>query len=294
MVPVTRRRGAALLELVVALPLLLLVSALAVQGFVAQLQVVTAQESRLRNVRELEHAALALAADLRPLAAADVEGWSDTTVVALVPVLRGYICGTPAPHLIDVAIGDAGSAARAVVLANPRDGDRYSLSGPDTLVIGLVSTQLDAGTQHGLIRAADAVASACVDAPTRGTGAPWRLTLAAPLAATPTLGTFITVSRRTEWRAYRASDARYYLGRREWTGVGWSTIQPVAGPLLPPSRGGFVLRVLRADGSSATSAPTEARQVEIGMRAPRTGVRGSASLRPDSLRVRLALRGGAP
>jgi hypothetical protein len=289
----TRRRGAALLELVVALPLLLLVAALAVQGFVAQLQVVTAQETRLRNVRELEHAALALAADLRPIAAADLEAWSDTAVVAAVPVLRGFICGTPASHLIDVAIGDSASATRAVALADPRNGDVYSITDTDSAVAGIPSAQLDTRALGGALVAADVVASACVDSPIRGTGSPWRLTLAAPLATPPVLGTPISVGRRTEWRAYRASDARYYLGRRDWTGGGWSTMQPVAGPLLAPARGGLVLRVLRADGSSASGAPSEARQVELELRAPRTGARGRDSMAFDSLRVRLALRGGA-
>jgi len=284
----TRRRGVALLELVVALPLLLLVAALAVQGFVSQLRVVTRQDARLANLRELEHAALALAADLRPLAASDLESWSDTTISARVPVLVGYVCGTPAPHLVDVALGVPGSAARAVVLADPRRGDVLAWTGADSAVAGLAPVALDAPPHRGVLDAAHAVASACPASPIRGTSAPWRLTLAAPPATLPSPGTPVSLARRTEWRLYRSGDAAHYLGRRDWNGTSWSTIQPVAGPLHAPGQGGLVLRVLHADGRSASGAPGDARQLDIILRAPRGRTATS-----DSLRLRLALRGGA-
>lgn len=292
MVPVRRRRGTALLELVVALPLLLLVAALAVQGFVAQLRVVTTQEARLANVRELEHAALALAADLRALGAADLESWSDTALVAQVPVLVGYVCGTPAPNVIDVAVGAPGSAARAAAFADPRSRDVLIWFGVDTTVAGDAPAALDAQRDEGVITAVSGVAASCSDSPIRGSAAPWRLTLATPPGRLPMAGAPVTVARRTEWRVYRASDAAYYLGRRDWNGTAWSTIQPVAGPLHAPAQRGMVLRVLRADGSSAAGAPAEARRVDLLLRAPRARALHESAA-SDSLRLRLALRGGA-
>lgn len=285
MVPVSRRRGASLLEVVVALPLLLLVAALAVQGFVTQLRLVTVQETRLANVRELEHAVLALAADLRPLSAFDLVSWSDSAVVAHVPILTGYVCGTPAPHVVDVAIGDVGAAARAVVRTDPRAGDMLGWAGLDSAVVGLHVAALDAEPRRGALGAAAAAASACTDSPIRGAASPWRLSLVAAPVTLPLVGSPVTLTRRTEWRSYRASDAAYYLGRREWNGVAWSTLQPVAGPLHAPVHGGMVLRMLRADGGNASVALGDARQLDLVLRAPR-----GAAL-SDSLRVRLALLG---
>jgi len=284
-VPVRRRRGASLLEVVVALPLLLLVAALAVQGFVTQLRVVTLQEARLANVRELEHAALALAADLRPLAAWDLASWSDSAIVADVPVLTGYVCGTPAPHIVDVAFGEMGAAARAVLIAEPRAGDALGWAGLDTAVVGRAPAALDSARRRRTLGTATPSAAACADSPIRGVGAPWRLTLAVASVTLPQVGTPVAVMRRTEWRSYRASDAAHYLGRREWNGVAWSTLQPVAGPLAATAHGGMVLRLLRADGADANAALGDARRIDLLLRARR----GDASV--DSLRVQLALRG---
>lgn len=281
----TRRAGTTLLEVVVALPLLFLVAALAVQGFVMQLRVVTHQEARLANVRELEHAALALGADLRPLAAQDLESWSDSAVVAYVPVLSGYVCATPAPHIVDIAVGDAGSAARAIVLADPRAGDVLAWAGIDSAVVGRALAELDNAPQRSPLAAAASAGSACADSPIRGAASPWRLSLAAAPPTLPLVGSPVTLTRRTEWRSYRASDASYYLGRREWNGAVWSTIQPVAGPLHAPAHGGMALRMLRADGGNATEALGDARQVDLVLRAPR------GLTMTDSLRVRLALLG---
>lgn len=285
MVSVRRRRGSSLLELMVALPLLLLLAALAVQGFVTQLRLVTRHEARLANVQELEHAVLALAADIRPLSARDVESWSDSAVVAHVPVLTGYVCGTPAPHLIDVAMGATGSAARTVTLADPRAGDVLGWGGLDSAIVGVESAVLDTAHHRGALASASRSASACADSPIRGTASPWRLALAVAPATLPQRGAPVTVARRTEWRSYRASDALHYLGRREWNGVAWSTIQPVAGPLQEPARAGMTLQMLRADGGVASATLGDARQLDLILRARR----GSTII--DSLHVRLPLHG---
>lgn len=280
-----RRRGATLLDVLVALPLLLLLGALAVQGFVTQLRLVTVQEARLANVRELEHAALALAADLRPLSAWDLESWSDSAITATVPVLTGYVCGAPAPQVIDVAVGNPDAAARAVVLADVRAGDVFGWAGVDSVMVGSEPVALDSARRQFTIDAVASAAAACADSPIRGAAAPWRLTLSAAPAAVPLAGTPITIARRTEWKSYRAVDGAHYLGRRDWNGVAWSTVQPVAGPLQAPALGGMVLQLLRTNGTHATAALGDARQVDLVLRAPR------GSTGTDSLRVRLALRG---
>jgi type II secretory pathway pseudopilin PulG len=290
MVPMRAHRGAALLELVVAIPLVLLVGALAVQLFTAQLRVAGVQESRLAVARELEHAALALAADLRPLAARDLDAWSDSGVVAHVPVLVGYACGAPAGDVVDVAVGDSGRASRAMMIAEPSVGDQLAWSAPDTAVQGLDASILDSSLSLAVVGGVERAAAACVGSPLRGSASPWRLRLAASPVLPPEPASLVVVRRRVEWRVYRASDGAHYLGRRDWNGSAWTTVQPVAGPLHAPATGGFVLRVLRADGTPASPARADARMLVVTLRAPRRAA--AAIARDDSLVVRLSLRGG--
>ncbi len=284
------RRGTTVLEAVVAMPLVLLVGALAVQLFVAQLRVAGRQESRLAVSRELEHAALALAADVRPLAARDLESWSDSGLVMLAPVLVGYVCGTPAADVIDVVAGARGEAPRAILFAEPRAGDRLAWSMPDTSVQGLAPRLLDEAALDAELMTVERSAAGCVGSPLRGSTAPWRLRLATAAALLPDEAGAVRLRRRTEWRLYRAGDGAHYLGRRDWNGAAWSTIQPVAGPLHAFGDGGLRVRVLRADGTPASALAGDAHLVELTLRAPRVGPTGAPM--SDSLFARLALRGG--
>jgi hypothetical protein len=298
--PARRRRGAeprtgsALLELLVAMPLGLLLAALATQLFITQLQATRRVGSQLRNSRELEQAAVVLASALRGASATDVESWSDTNLVMHVAVLSGVLCGTPAPAVVDV-VGERGQhPARSLLLDTPQRGDRVQAAASDSTLAGGEPAALDSAPQFAELAALTHAASACVDSPLRlATGAqPWRLALATALAAAPDPGSLVVVTRRTEWRSYRAADGLTYLGQREWDGVRWSTTQPVIGPLLANAAAGFQLRVLGASGAHAVSA-SEARVVEFSFRAPRMGTRVVGASPYDSLITRVALRGGA-
>ena len=76
-----------------------------------------------------------------------------------------------------------------------------------------------------------------------------------PPAATPSPGTPIRVTRPLRYSLYRASDAQWYLGEREWSNASarLSTIQPVAGPFLAAASGGVVFRYSDSLGRTLSS-----------------------------------------
>jgi hypothetical protein len=280
------------LELLVALPLSLLITGAAVQLFVTQLRVTSRIESRLRNTRELEHVGMVLAADLRGASASALESWTDSSIVLHASVLVGVVCATPAPNVVDIVSGDMHHALRAASSADPRVGDQLAFAPPDSSNVGASLTDLDSATQHTNIVGAAPESSACANSPLRGSApeSPWRITLAASSALAPDVGSFVTVRRRTEWRAYRAATNEYFLGRREHNGTAWSTTQPVAGPLTPTALGGFTLSVLRGDLTPASAAAGDARLVTAQVRITRRPA--DAAIPHDSITVQLALRGG--
>jgi len=292
MVPVTTRRGAAVIELLIALPLALLLSGLAVQILLTQLRATRRVEWRVHNLRELEHGALVLAADVRAASASDIEAWTDSSVVLHAPVLVAIVCAAPAPNVVDVIAGDGTHPLRAVQFASPRSGDRFMYGHTDSAMLGAPAATLDTASFQAVLVAATPEPSACALSPLRASagGAPWRLTLSAPLPVAPDVASGVALTRRTEWRSYRAGDQQYYLGRRDWNGVNWSVTQPVIGPLLSNTQGGFTVAVARADLSPLVTAGRDARFVRFRFRSERPLTVG-APLR-DSLLVTFALRGG--
>jgi hypothetical protein len=285
-------RGSALLELVLALPLSALLATAAVQIMLSQLRVARQVQARVAGTRELEHAVLALASDLRASAATDLETWSDTSITLHAQVFVGTVCGAPAPHVIDVIGGAPSSPLRASLSAAPRAGDRLLLGVQDTALLGESAVGLDTMSVGANIASAATESSACASSAmnARAGGTPWRITLVAASPAWPRPGDVVVVTRRTEWRAYRASDQQTYLGRRDWNGLSWSTIQPVVGPLRSNAQGGFRLRVTGANGAQLFGAHPDAKQVHVRL-ASAHRVGGSAAVL-DSLDATLSLRGG--
>lgn len=286
------RRGVAVIELLIAMPLALLLSGLAIQVLLTQLRVIRRVESRVHNLRELEHGAMVLAADIRAASASDIERWTDSSVVLQAPVLIAIVCAVPAPHVVDVIAGHGAHPLRAVQFAAPRNGDRLVYGQTDSAMLGAPAASLDTTSTAATLVAVGTEPSACAQSPLRASagGAPWRVTLSAPLAVAPDVGSVIALTRRTEWRSYRASDQLHYLGRRDWNGARWSVIQPVVGPLLPNTQGGFTVAVARADMSPLAAPGIDARFVQFQFRSARQ-LTGGTPLR-DSLTVTFALRGG--
>lgn len=290
MVPVTSRRGVALLEVLVALPLTMLVIGLATALLLTQLRVTMAGSARVESTRTVSHASLVLAHDVRALAAADLVTWTDSSLQADIPILVGVTCGAPSAERLDVVAtaGPLGPLWRDA----PAAGDGVTWAIADTSVVG--DAAADSARYAVALQAATSAPTGCADSPLRGASSPIRLTLAngVPTAALPPPGVLVVVRRRVEWRAYRAADTETWLGRREWTAGGWTVIQPAVGPLASVAEGGLTLAVLRADGTPVLPGAPDARVVRLRLRAPRRGTPSGAGGQVDTLAMRITLRGG--
>ena len=126
-----------------------------------------------------------------------------------------------------------------------------------------------------------------------GTGNVVRLTLTGGLATRPAVGTPVRIARRTRYSLYRASDALWYLGRKTYNGIAWTTIQPVAGPLDKPLQHGLRIQV-RDSASNVLPAGSRVtpRSIALTLRGSsqwlqKTGQPGAR----DSVLVHIALRG---
>ena len=97
-----------------------------------------------------------------------------------------------------------------------------------------------------------------------GSSAPFGTSLHASIAlrlATPppAAAPIVRVTRPIRYSVYRASDARWYLGAKEWNPAvsHFSTIQPVAGPIVSPAGGGMRFRYLDSIGSLLPTVPPD-------------------------------------
>jgi hypothetical protein len=101
-------------------------------------------------------------------------------------------------------------------------------------------------------------------------------------------GTVLRVTRPIRYSLYRSSDGSWQLGVRDWntTAQRFNSVQPVAGPLLPPSGHGLVFSYADSSGGIAAS-PAD---TQSGLALIRIAARAQ-SLRP--VRVLGARAGGA-
>jgi len=87
-------------------------------------------------------------------------------------------------------------------------------------------------------------------------GAPFATTsLALDTLAPARPGSVIRVTRPVRYSLYKSSDGSWQLGARDWnaTTARFNTIQPVAGPLLPPSGRGLVFSYFDSGGVAVSN-----------------------------------------
>ena len=92
-------------------------------------------------------------------------------------------------------------------------------------------------------------------------------------------GAFVRLLRRVRYRFYRASAGDWYLGYSEWTGTGFTVVQPVSGPFAAySSRGasGVALRYFDENGAELLDPGAAARIARVRV-AARGAARGALS-----------------
>jgi hypothetical protein len=281
--PVTRR-GSALLELLVALPLATMLAAAAAAMLVGVWRLARRGESQLAGTRELRHAHAALAADVRPLRARDLRDVRDTAIEFDAVLGVGVVCAASTRDRIDLLAADPDDAVGLAWAASVQPGDVVSLWHADP-------TGAPRPLNHATPLAGLSWSGGCGGAPWTAAWADRRAVRITLTVASPDLGMIgapATVQRRVRYSLYR-SGASWFLGRRTLTGGRWDTVQPVAGPLLSPAQGGMSVQALdRRSEPAVRLGDTAALRITLRLRWSPVG---NAPPRPDSATMDIALRG---
>ena len=300
------RRGISLLEVLVALPLIALLGALAVRLVLQVQRRALESDGVLGATRELRHAATVLSNELRVVRPSEIVAWRDTAIEFESVVGIAIVCAIdPARSRLLVV---AASKVTPVVDSTlepiaaqwsqvPQDGDRVQFWRAG-------ETALDRPVLTEATLRSVSVGTDCGNSPLRAgvTGTTTRLQLEDTVTTLVAVGTPVRVTRRTRYSLYRATDGDWYIGRRTLGRGGWDVIQPVDGPMQSARAGGLKLQAYDttgaplADGESRVIARSIAR-LRIQLRAPRRAGRASPrAVRTDSLGIDVALRparGGA-
>jgi len=241
------RHGAGLAELLVSVTLAGVVMAAASRGLSQHLRWQRGRAATAAAQQIVQDALDVLRAELQR-SSGEPRALGDTAVD--VPSVRLLLraCDASTGRLV-VPNGSASWAA-------PRSGD--SLAVLDTLarvewrtLIATVSSQR--------------ASSAC---PAGGT----RLSLTSPVPPTaPALALPVRIWRVMRYTTYRAPDGLWWLGERACAPA-CGLVQPVAGPLLPPSQGGFRVAIVLDDTGRL-------RAIDLMVRAEVAGRRASLSAR---------------
>lgn len=222
MVRVSARPGHTLVELLIALALLGVVLTIVIGTTLTTWRSHRRAAARADTRAQMQAGGLALAADLRSLDAAAGDfvdgGMRDSSLDIRALVLAAVTCDTlPATISIRQLVAPDGLAPITAPL--PSFGD--------TLWIGRDASE--GWRWDGVsVLSSRRTATAC-------RGAPGIRVVAAGVLPSIPVDAPVRVSRRARWSHYRGSDARWYLGRREWDrALGrYDVVQPVAGPFAP-------------------------------------------------------------
>jgi len=278
-----RRAGTALLELLVAIPVLAIVGLAAVAVLLAAHRQARLNDGRQGSARELRHGGLVMAWELRPLQPTDLIAWSDTSIEFNSLVGSGVACdtrdGRRTVHMLPSAGADP---ARTAWITPPESNDRV------TLWLGAPTTTSTATRWDGVVRSVGASAACASSLLRLEPGRAIRLALRDSLPRDLQDGSPVRVTRRVRYALYRGADGFWYLGRRAFDGTAWDVAQPVVGPLLSAARGGVTITVTDSASTPLPTGAPNAAGVSIRFRAPRAGM---TPQRVDTSLTTVALRG---
>ncbi len=276
------RHGSTLVELLAALPIIGIVGTLALLLLIATQRQARRSDTADAAVRELRHAGVILGAELRPLRAADVIAWSDTSFEFQALVGTGIACGTRTPgasvHVLPA--GDVDPLETRWVMPL-QDGDRVRVMLASTTIAG------EAIAWEALARTV-ASSTGCAGSMLLATGgSALQIALDAPPPSSIAEGTPVRITRRTRYHLYRAGDGFWYLGRASRGRSVWEGVQPVAGPFTSASSHGVRFTARDTAGTVlATGSTSAVVSVHVELRAARIGVSTAA----DSSFIAIALR----
>jgi type II secretory pathway pseudopilin PulG len=296
--PVTAQRaGNTLIELLVALPIAAILGAVAVAQLLNTHQLARQLNSSSEIARELRQAGEVIASEIRPLSAADLIAWSDTAIEFHALIGSGVVCALPTRNALDLLPLSGSDVLRTSWFATPQTGDNIWTIPADSEP----APRAQRWEMSTLQSVGATPSSACATLPLlsagTGNGSPaQRLTLTATLPHGPEAGALVRITRHVRYSLYRASDRQWYLGRKSFDHGGWTTIQPVAGPLQSAVDKGLLLQVRDSVANIIPSGDTRTpHTIAFAMHATSRWMRTAAQYGvADSLTLNISLRGGAP
>ena len=278
------RRASTLVELLVAIPLMALLTALAVALLLSTQRAAQRADLTLAASHELRHAGAILAAELRPISARDLVAWSDTSIEFESTVGTGIACAGRGPRdrveLLPTTNAD-GARTSWISPAQVGDGVSLFLAPTDSIFAPL--------PHHSTLRATSSTRtctrSPLIDSSAAPSARTITLALTGTLPANIGAGTPVRITRRIKYALYQ-SGPDWFLGRRERSAFGWDVIQPVAGPLHSARALGVVIKLRDAAGVTLRPGDTTAATLHLELRAP-------ARLRPTSRSARTTITDSA-
>lgn len=268
-----RRSGFSLIEVLVALALMSVVSAVSVRLLLQQRMALAAQLARSEGGAAVRVAAAFFGAELATLDPrdGDLMVMDRSRIVYRASRAIGFLCAHPEP--------DSDLVIEAPVISwRPIDTD------VDSVLIFAEGDLLTRDDDRWLHADVTGAASEACDNGADGRRVVLGSVTGGTLGAVR-FGAPVRFGSVHEVRLYRGGDGAWWLGERRYSKLtGWPTIQPLLGPLVP---GGLEFRYRDANGQPAAVA-SEVGLIEIAIQ-PAPTTPGTTPL-PASL-IRVALRG---
>jgi prepilin-type N-terminal cleavage/methylation domain-containing protein len=292
--PLMRRRGVTLAELLVSLVLFGLVATALLQLYRDQQRFHVGLLHVLDTRRSVQQAIELLAGQLRGIASNDVLARSDSAITYRAPLGVSVICAIDStrtvialPSRLDPPTAALGGHLR------PRAGDSALIFDPASPTTADDDTWIPVALRDVSSIAPCPLAPAGLARTASQVGSGWALSLSEILPASIDPGAPVWLFHVATLSRYRASSGEWMLGYASCSGGSCSVRQPVSGPYLPASARGLEFRFHDADGLESTGANAVAR-IDVIARSETPAVLDAAHIRRarwrDSLAGSIALR----
>ncbi|HVE33467.1 MAG TPA: prepilin-type N-terminal cleavage/methylation domain-containing protein [Gemmatimonadaceae bacterium] len=242
------RPGFTLAELLIALAaaavLLAVIASIALrqQRLFAELADDAATTGRLREAIAM------LPIDLRAVspASGDIREARDTSLEIRATIASAIVCDTGG-HTLTLGPALSGTDTFAAFLATVAAGDTAWVLDTRDAAEGWIPRRVTS--------VSSTTAARCANGGPVLSGPFTAIVVALDTLLPGRAGTVVRVTRPVRYSLYRSSDGSWQLGARDWntTSLRLNTIQPVAGPFLPPSAGGLVFSYFDSNGAAVTN-----------------------------------------
>jgi hypothetical protein len=269
------RLGATLVETLVTLALTPLVVAAIAGLLVAQRRGAQRVAEDAATDAQLESGLLALASELRSLAAGDlhVDGGASPSIELRSLLGGGIACDRSGDEIAIVGVGGTGTPPTLAGAPGPGDTLWALVESPDPPRARWIALAVDGSTTR-TGRCRDGLGARLAGTDPAGVT---RTLVVRTRGAPPTIaaGTAVRLTRWTRWMPYLDARGDWQLGTQGRSGPAgrWEVIQPVSGPLRPPTgeAAGFTVALLDSLGGEL-AAPDAERAARL-----RLALRGSTT-----------------